>query len=111
MSTVDITNFEKIYDSYSPAVFGMINTCVNDRTVANDILVDVFTKYFCQTKNEVGKFSLIKLLSFTRKTLCGFINENRHRTDLHPQLISCKDIIDERTLQLICLGKYNLEQG
>ena len=110
MSSPIITDFEKLYDSYSPAVFGMISACVNDRAVANDILVDVFTKYFYETKDKSYNFSLIKLLSFARKTLCVFINENRHRTGLHPQIMSCEDLIDERMLQLICLGKHRSEQ-
>ena len=111
MSPANITEFEKIYDNYSPAVYGMISNCIKDKVVANEMLADIFTQFFYHAKDQLKNFSLLNLLSFSRKIICTYINENRDSTYFHPLLLSSKELIDERMVQLICLGKNPVNEG
>ena len=53
------TAFAKLYDMYSQALFGIINTIINDEDQAQEVLQDVFVKVWEKSKNystEKGRF-------------------------------------------------------
>ena len=60
----DSRAFEKIYDAYSPALFGICKKVLNDTELAEDVLQDAFIKIWQKVK-------IIKVLIRFCIKICG----------------------------------------
>lgn len=78
--------------------------------MANEILQDVFVKFFRDQVLSESNISLQKLLAFARKITCSFINENLHRIDFYRSNKQSAQLMNEFIIQLVCLGKYTTDQ-
>ncbi|MEP6674124.1 MAG: hypothetical protein ABJA78_03190 [Ferruginibacter sp.] len=90
MNSLTPKEFEIIYDQYSPAVYGMIYSCVKDQKIAEEILQEVFIKYFSRIKDGQVTFSFCKLLVFARQSAWNMTNNNFLLTNFPSSVIHAK---------------------
>ena len=74
-------SYSELYDKYGPALYGIICKIVNDATIAEDVLQEVFIKIWKNIENysqEKGSF-FTWILSITRHTAIDYLRSGHHK--------------------------------
>lgn len=83
----DINAFEKLYDDYSPSIFGIISNMVKSDDIGEDLCQDVFVKIWKNIHSyDESKGSIFTwMLNIARNTAIDFIRSNKNKLNAEIQ--------------------------
>jgi RNA polymerase sigma-70 factor, ECF subfamily len=90
--------FNQLYDSYAPALYGIISNIIKDTAAAEDVLQEAFVKVWkniAQYQEEKGTL-FTWLLNITRYTAIDFLRSKQHKQQLKNQSLIDSEYIERQ---------------
>ncbi len=90
--------FSQLYDSYAPALYGIISSIIKDKTAAEDVLQESFVKVWKNVANyQEEKGTLFTwLLNIARYTAIDYLRSRQYKQQLQNQNLTDSEYIDNK---------------